>query len=123
MAKHPSEEPPPTHTTHHAHAAHAAEEGKPKPGAPRVIPEFLQTEEGKTMIPTRVDTFPAEAAAGWKRFKVVGRVPHESAHPPCYVLAPDREAAIRAYREKHELTGLAPGEEVKFQFSVKELPD
>src|SRR5215471_9375527 len=82
-----------------------------KPGPPRVIPEYLQSEEGKTVTPTRVATYPAEAAAGWKRFLVVGRVPHESAHPPVYVLAPDREAAVQAYREHHELTGLAPGEE------------
>ena len=114
MAKHMSDEPPPANPP----AAHPG-----KPGLPRVIPEYLQLEEGKAMTPTRVATYPAELAAGWKRFLVVGRVPHESAHPPVYVLAPDREAAVKAYREHHELTNLAPGEEARFQYSVKELPD
>src|SRR5215471_1063344 len=86
----PFEEPPPAKA--------------PALGEPRVVPEF------------RPADFPAEKAAGWKRFKASARQPAETTWPNAYVLAPDAKAAEEAYR-KH--FGVVPEGKVV----VKEMPD
>jgi len=100
----PFEEPPPAKA--------------PALGEPRVVPEFRPADPGSGMsvFATRLADFPAEKAAGWKRFKASARQPAETTWPNAYVLAPDAKAAEEAYR-KH--FGVVPEGKVV----VKEMPD
>lgn len=94
---------------------------------PRVIPEFRGQDvnnlnEGPKTFPTRLADYPAEQAAGWGRYKVIGRVPHSAAFPPTYVLAPDVPAAERAYLG-HHASGYVLAQDERFVCASKRMDD
>jgi len=96
--------------------AHEAPAPREKPGEPRVIPEFRREGEGQAVFPTRLADFPAEAAAGWARWKVSAAHKGEATWSNAYVLAKEEKDAIDAYKAHFEVT---PEAKVK----ARKMPD
>lgn len=117
-SKSPLEQPP------EASEAQAPAPPPAAPGPARVVPEFRgDGQGGPVVIATRMADYPAEAAAGYRRYKVHARLPFESTYPPAYVIAPDAEAAGAAYRERLGLLDLPGDAGKRLQTIARELPD